>query len=916
MFSSKRTQLVLLIGIIVTGYSMFIYLFFPSQFENMTLKDAKSKSQVLTETTAFAIYSALDFNDSTNLAKSLKSLLLYKDIVRISILNESNIEVYKYGEIENPNLLKYRNEGIYLINDIDYIYTVKKVYNEESIFVGTLSILFSLEELKSDAQKSKQSITYISFLSVVIGIILAFVISRLFTEPLNNLKKVFTKIANGDLSIRAKAEGKDEFSALAISFNKMVDKLDTAYQDLEEINKNLEKRVESRTTSLKHEIEEKRAVENNLLRINQIFSSIINSSPLPIVTFNNEGKINSVSPSFNILFGYSEQEILSNFLPFSNYEEKKSFLGNIEFMFERKLPINFQTFIISKSNEQRNVQVFLSPIFDANEHVSICIAIIDDITERIHKERALRESEEKYRKLIENSLVGIGIFKEENCIFANQSLMNLWGFNNFEEFYYISLAQFVVPEFIEIFKKTISIVSDNDTSIVEIEIIRKDAQIKVVEVSKTIININNELFPLVSFLDVTDRKNAEKEIRKLNFELENRVLERTSMLDDALNELRLEIEERKKAEEQLKLSDQILQRVGTIVLVADKNANIIYTSPYVKTLLGYEPEDLLGSGWWKITTPSELDRLSQKTYIIECANDKTKIIEGTYERKIMSKDGQVRWIQWQDALGDGNTIIGVGHDVTDKVLSAERLKQASSELARALEKEKELNELKTRFISMISHEYRTPLTVILSSTGIVSKLIDKNDYDRAKSFLGKIEGSVQTMVRLLEDVLIIGKSEAGKLNAEYNSIDLYELTNEIIEDFKSAHQYENPMYFKKFGNISSVKTDEKLIRQILTNLISNALKYSPNKTPVSIEIKENPWEIFISIVDNGIGISTDDQKYLFDTFHRGKNVGTISGTGLGMPIVKKCVESLRGNISLLSELGKGSTFNVTLPKND
>lgn len=915
LFSSKRMQLILLIGAIVTGFSLFIYFYFPSKFEENALNVMLNKSQIMTEYTAINLSPFLVFNDEKGLYDYMHSVLISKDIVKIEVLDEFSNILYNYDINKKIQLSTNLAEGIHGIGNGEFICCVKKTNYEGSIN-GKLMIVFSLKEVKDDVNKSKESIFYISIMLIIFGLIISVLISRLFTSPINNLKKIFNKIADGDLNIRAKSAGVDEISSLAISFNKMVDKLDKAYQDLEEINKNLEFRVEERTKSLKKEIENKQVIEINLLRINQIFSSIIDSSPLPIVTFNSDAKINSISPAFKKLFGYSEQEILSNYLPLINLEEKQHFTENIEYIFEKRIPINFQTFMYSKSMDIRNIQLNVSPIFDEHEAVSVCIGIIEDITERIRKERALRESEEKYRKLIENSLVGIGIFKEDRCIFANQSLINLWGFDSFDEFSYISLAQFVLPNSESIFRNIISTHADLNKTIVEIEIIRKDAQTKVLEVSRTIININNELYPLVTFLDITDRKNAENEIRKLNFELENRVLERTAMLDDALNELRVEIEERRKAEDQLRLSDKILQRVGTLVLVADSNAKIIYASQYVKNIIGYEPEDLLGSGWWNITTTNEIDRLNEKNYIIECAKGNMKLIEGTYERKILSKDGHLKWIQWQDALGEGDTIIGVGHDVTDKVVSAERLKLASNELAKALEKEKELSELKTRFISMISHEYRTPLTVILSSTNIVSKLIDKHDYDKAKTFLVKIENSVQSMVRLLEDVLIIGRSESGKLTAHYEEVDLIKLTQDIIDDFRSAHDFENPIKFMKYGELTNIKTDAKLIRQILTNLISNALKYSPNKTPVNIEIKENPWEVFISVVDLGIGISEEDQKYLFDTFHRGKNVGTISGTGLGMPIVKRCVDSLKGHLSLSSEVGKGTAINVVLPKND
>jgi signal transduction histidine kinase len=268
-------------------------------------------------------------------------------------------------------------------------------------------------------------------------------------------------------------------------------------------------------------------------------------------------------------------------------------------------------------------------------------------------------------------------------------------------------------------------------------------------------------------------------------------------------------------------------------------------------------------------------------------------------------------------------------------------KQAEGEIRKALEKEKELTELKSRFVSMTSHEFRTPLTTIQSSAELIERYSQRWSEEKKQIHLYRIQTSVKHMTKLLNDILIIGKAEAGKLEYSPVPLDLEKFCSNLVEELKLNDTNQHIITFQ-VGNGESrmgseeiddsseaIKSmfdapysplgtnlpclDEKLLRQILENLLSNALKYSPSNTSVEFTLYYHQNQAIFQIRDQGIGIPSQDKDLLFETFHRATNVGTIAGTGLGLAIVKKCVELHKGRIAVESEVGLGTTFTVTLP---
>ena len=238
----------------------------------------------------------------------------------------------------------------------------------------------------------------------------------------------------------------------------------------------------------------------------------------------------------------------------------------------------------------------------------------------------------------------------------------------------------------------------------------------------------------------------------------------------------------------------------------------------------------------------------------------------------------------------------------------------------ALEKEKELNQLKSRFVSVVSHEFRNPLNAILFSTELLERYDSELSAERKHGYLQRIQMSVRRMSQLLNNVLTIGETESGNLPFNPQPIDLLQFCQDIIDELQlsgsphcSIQLSHNHTNFLLFENLSFLCLDEKLLRHILTNLLSNAIKYSPQGKNIEFNLTYNKKDVVFRVQDYGIGIPRSDQSRLFESFYRASNVKAIPGTGLGLSIVKQCVDLHGGTIEVISEVKTGTTFIVTLP---
>lgn len=283
------------------------------------------------------------------------------------------------------------------------------------------------------------------------------------------------------------------------------------------------------------------------------------------------------------------------------------------------------------------------------------------------------------------------------------------------------------------------------------------------------------------------------------------------------------------------------------------------------------------------------------------------LVKGEYDEKLLEKT-----IRYAIERKHNQELIIRAEEITRNKLEA-LVKERTKELEEAIKKEKQLVELKNQFVAIASHEFRTPLSTIRFAADYLHDYLERLDKDEIKGKLKKIEKQVMHMTALLEDVIMAGRTELNKIPVVKSSIKLKSLIDKIQEEVqystKNTHRIELIYACEK----EIIETDEKLLRNILINLLTNAIKFSPGKESIGFKLVSEDNSIIIEVSDKGIGISEEDIPKLFEAFHRGSNTNNISGTGLGLSIVKKAVELLQGDITIQSGLNEGTAIKVVLP---
>lgn len=241
------------------------------------------------------------------------------------------------------------------------------------------------------------------------------------------------------------------------------------------------------------------------------------------------------------------------------------------------------------------------------------------------------------------------------------------------------------------------------------------------------------------------------------------------------------------------------------------------------------------------------------------------------------------------------------------------LERSKDELTNALSKEKELSDLKSRFVSMASHEFRTPLSTILSSASLVAKYVETDEQEKRNKHIHRIKSSVNNLTNLLNEFLSIGKIEDGKITANHINFNMKELITALCSEMENLAKIDQCFNYEHTGD-EIVFLDPSLLRNVITNLLSNAIKFSAEGSIIKVTSEVLPDRITLVIIDNGMGISREDQVHLFERFFRGANVTNIQGTGLGLHIVAKYIEIMEGAIEFESELEKGTKFTITLER--
>ena len=446
--------------------------------------------------------------------------------------------------------------------------------------------------------------------------------------------------------------------------------------------------------------------------------------------------------------------------------------------------------------------------------------------------------------------------------------------------------------------------------------LKKDGTEFPVEISLGNYHNNRDQFVIAFISNISDRKKAEAEILQLNNDLELTVQKRTKDLNKTLVQLELSND---MLEEAISFQKAILDNAGAMIIATNEKGIIRFFNPEASVNTGYAESEVINKQSPIIFhDQNEIARKRRelfKEFGLVIKDDIDVMVEKS--KRDIHDEEQYTYIRKNGSTfpvlltitairnneGEITGYMGVAIDISAR-------KKAEEDLREALNKEKELSELKSRFVSMASHEFRTPLSTVLSSAYLIEKYTSAEDQAKRKKHLQRIVSSVNMLTDILNDFLSLGRIEEGKIQVRLTRFDLYELVTSQTGEMKGILKEQQKIHYHHQGN-REVVLDPSLLKHIIINLVSNASKFSLPDMPIEIRTIVDDDRVILSVKDQGMGISKEDQKHLMERFFRGVNAGNIQGTGLGLHLVSKYAELMNGTVEFTSELEKGTEFHIT-----
>jgi PAS domain S-box-containing protein len=653
------------------------------------------------------------------------------------------------------------------------------------------------------------------------------------------------------------------------------------YEQLQQLNAQLERRVQQRTEelavtndSLREEIAERLRTEAALRHTNQTLQSLIAASPRAIFTLDLQDLVKIWNPAAERMFGWTEAEVIDRPNPIISKESVEEYQAIKHSVLQGITPPSLEVRRQKKDGSPIDIVFSAAPLTDSDDRICGLVAVVADISEQKRQAEQVR----LLQSVVVHTNDAILITEAESIdgsglriLYVNEAFTRIAGYT-----------------LEEVLGKTPSFLEGSKTSRVELDKIRS-ALSRREPILVEVINYRkdgSEFWSEFSIVPVADKNG-----RYTHWIWVQR-----------------DITERKRTEEALRRSEErfrsLIENALDIITILDADGIIYYESPSVEKVLGYRTSELIGQNFFDYIHPDDLAIARQDITNAIQAPEMTRPIEF----RCRHQDGSWQTLEAiaQKFVDDATEprIVVNSRDITER----KRL----NEVRLALEQEKELSALKTRFFSMASHEFRTPLSTVLAAAQLLANSPSDNSEKKLRN-LHRIQDSIENMVRLLDDILTIARAETGKLEFNPKSLALEKFCRQFVEEMQLSAGNQHTLTFICQGKSTHACLDEKLLRSILANLLSNAIKYSPKGGQVYCLLKFESDRVELQIRDRGVGISPDDLKQLFEPFYRGKNVRHISGTGLGLVVVKKCVDLHGGSIEIASNLGKGTTATIVLP---
>ncbi len=626
-------------------------------------------------------------------------------------------------------------------------------------------------------------------------------------------------------------------------------------------------------------INEKKKIEIELLESEQKLNSFVQTVGTVIMVISPDYKILEWNQEAEKIYGYKRDEVIGeNYsILFLNPQDRQAYQEKLQEAFMGKEIRNFESKILTYNGEEKYLLWNIN-ILKSYEGKSLgVIAVGQDITQQKQIENSLSKSEQNFRTLAEFTTDWeYWMTPNQKIVYMSPSCEDLTGYQA-EEF--INDPQFfqkiIYQEDRVLWDKHFCRYFEVVASELEFRIVTKQGEIRwLSHICRSIYNEDGDwLGKRVSNRDITDQKKAQ------------------FALEESENRYR-----------------QMVETISEGIWIIDPENKTTFVNEIMANMLGYSVEEMIGKELFDF-----MDEQGKKLALLNIERRRQGIFE-QHDFLFLRKDQTPLWVNIStspilDELGNYQGALGLLTDITKR-------KNAELVIQNALKKEQELNEFKNRFISMTSHEFRTPLSVISSSASILKNFSHKLSEEKKQKHLDIIETYVKYTTQLLDDILLISRAESGKLEFNPEPINIVQFCQDITEEMRINalnHQLNFNYQCNFCDNIYQL--DPKLLRHIFINLLSNAFKYSPENSQVDFQLIIEENQLIFQIKDQGIGIPIEDQDQLFEPFHRASNIGTIKGTGLGLNIVKKSIELHGGKINFVSKINQGTTFTVIIPIN-
>lgn len=666
----------------------------------------------------------------------------------------------------------------------------------------------------------------------------------------------------------------------------------------------------SRMAGIVQDITERRNAESLIRDNEEKYRSLVEAFK-DAIFININDKIIYVNPAMCSLMEADNEKLLLGKSPFDIFhpDYHNIIAERIKEMFKKPLQVTtIEEKIITLNGKIIDVDVSAASFIYQGE-IAIHV-VMRNITERKLAEQALLESEARFRSIVEGAPDAIFIQIDKKFGYVNSQLCSLLGFKSPSEIKGKPVLDYIHPDFRNLVSERMKKLNIDQKPVIEIreiKFLKIDGSEVWVETKGEPILYDKNNAALVFVRDISERKNSEAALQRS--EQKFRSLVKNSLVPMLIidTETRNIIDTNRAAEKFYgwKKEELTKKKIDDINLLSREELVRKMKRAVSREQIHFEFKHLTADGEIKdvdvFTSRIEIDDNSYLFSIIHDITDRKKI-EKEIELHRNNLEEMIK--QRTSELNDANKQLIV--EIQNKI-------EAETKLQNALNKEKELSELKTRFISTASHEFRTPLTTILSSAELIQRYGKNWEESKYAVHLERIKNSVEYLTELMNDVLTVSRIEAKKVVFNPELLDIQKLALSIISEQQQPVDHNHILEFSFNGEGSQFYGDQKQIKIILQNLITNAIKYSPPETKVLINIFNDPKELTISVKDQGYGMTDEEIEHIFEPFYRSVRTESIQGTGLGLPILKSAVEMHSGKIVIESELDKGTNFLIKLP---